>query len=302
MASGKGVAGVDLPLDQALPRELMVLIVADHMHDKSDVKRLSLTSRSFFRLVRSPELVAAWLWKRHGNFAMVMAMHNDDMAVLRQLVEVQHADVNVLFDDRWGLLQLACSDGKLEFVAYLLSVPGIQVNLCPSWTAFHVACSNGHLAIIQTLLQHPAIDVNFKENPESHSALYLACEKDKLEVVKELLAHPRININQTGGPLSWTGLHVACLRGHSKVVRVLLKSPDVQVNLKQGSRNEDGDYGLNALQCCLFGDAKGKARRATLKALLKHPGLNRGDMRAALQMAQSHTRLNRCAQAIADAL
>ncbi len=62
------------PLDQALPRELLVLMIADHMHEKSDVKRLSLTSHSFFSLIRSPDLVAAWLWKQWGIKATLMAI------------------------------------------------------------------------------------------------------------------------------------------------------------------------------------------------------------------------------------
>ncbi len=134
-----GQEAIDSPsLDQALPREMLMLIVADHMHDRSDVKRLSLTSRSFFRLISSPELVAAWLWERHGNTASFLAMRNDDMAVFRQLIEVQRADVNALDDNGWGLLHLASSEGKVKYVIFLLRVPEIQVNsreYLNGWTA-----------------------------------------------------------------------------------------------------------------------------------------------------------------------
>ncbi len=119
-----------MPLDQVLPRELLVLVIAHHMHEGSDVKRLSLTSRFFFGLVRSPELVAAWLWNRWGNVATFKAMDNEDMAVFKQLIEVQRADVNALNDGGCGLLHRASRDsGKMEYVTYLLSVTGIQVNL-----------------------------------------------------------------------------------------------------------------------------------------------------------------------------
>ncbi len=63
-----------MPLDQALPRELLVLVIAQHMHERPDVKRLSLTSRFFFSLIRSPELVAALLWQRRGDYATFLAM------------------------------------------------------------------------------------------------------------------------------------------------------------------------------------------------------------------------------------
>ncbi len=214
-------------LDQALPRELLVLMFADHMHEGSDVRRLSLTSRFFFSLVRSPDLVAAWLWQRRGNEAMSMAMRNNDMAVLRQLVQVQRADVNALNDGGCGLLHEASSEGKLKYVAYLLSVPGIQVNLTDrndGWTALHYACAVGHLAIVHELLQHPSVDVTIKEN-RGGTALHMACHMGRPEVVAELLGHPGIKVKQTGGPHCMTSLHVACERGHASVVRELLKHP-----------------------------------------------------------------------------
>ncbi len=46
-----------------------------------------------------------------------MAMRNDDMAVLRQLVD-GGADVNSLDDDGYGLLE-AIYQGKLEYVTNL---------------------------------------------------------------------------------------------------------------------------------------------------------------------------------------
>ncbi len=290
------------PLDQALPRELLVLMIADHMLEKSGVKRLSLTSRSFFSLIRSPDLVAAWLWKRHGNDATFMAMGHDDMAVLIQLIEVQRADVNALVENRYGvLLHVASREGLLKYVTYLLSVPGIQVNLGASidgWTALLLASIYGHVAVVHVLLQHTAMDVNIKST-SGVTALHVACREDKPQVVAELLRHPGIDINQTGGPEATTSLHFACIFGHAKVVRELLKHPDIRVNQKQVQSN--GKEGRSALRCCLiFRD--NDARVATLKELLKEPGLDRGDMKAALQHAQADIMLSQCAQAIAQAL
>ncbi len=263
---------IRLPLDQALPRELLVLMIAHHMHEGSDVKRLSLASRFFFSLVRSPELVAAWLWQRHGNDAMSMAMDDDDMAVFRQLVEVQRADVNALDDDGWVLLHEASRQGKLEYITYLLSVPGIQVNLRDNrgWTALHFACYHGHRAIVHELLQHPAVDVSITAN-HGAPALHLACKEDHPEVVAELLGHPGIDVNQTGGPHCMTGLHVACLHGLASVVRELLKHPDIRVNQRMES---DGRKGLSALDLCVVSRDEG-SRSATIKELCKHPSLDK---------------------------
>ncbi len=81
----------------------------------------------------------------------------------------------------------------------------------------------------------------------------------------------------------------------------LLKHSAIRVN--QRDVRGDGEEGWSALQCCLASQAPADdARFAALKELLKHPSLDRGDMRAALQEAQGQSRLSRFAWAIAEAL
>ncbi len=277
------------PLDQAMPRELLVQMIADNLSQKSDVKRLSLTGRFFFGLVRSSELVAAWLWKREGNEAMRIAMRHNDMAVFRQLVEVQRADVNAFFvdddeDGQRGLLHWASENEEmLEFVTYLLSVPGIQVNMRDSngYTPLQYACDGADWrssAFVHELLQHPAVDVNSKTH-NGKTALLLACDAchyrddDDLQVavVVELLGHPGIDINQACGPTSTTSLHVACKNGCARVVRELLKHPDVRVN--QRTVESDGQGGWSALDYCL-GVKNEHQRKGCVRELLTHPGLD----------------------------
>ncbi len=233
-----------------------MLAIAHYMHEGSDVNNLSLTSRFFSSLVRSPDLVAAWLWERHGNEAMLMAMRNEDMAVLRQLVEVQHADVNALLDDGDGLLigtaSWASSNGNLEYVKYLLSIPEIQVNLRDSdgWTALHHAYCLGQWAIVRELLQHPAVDVSIRSNA-GFSVLFYACTFHKSEVVVELLGHHGMDVNQTLGPHNRTCLHVECACSNVRMVKELLKHPDIRVNQKTVESNDED--AMTASQYCLFG-------------------------------------------------
>ncbi len=295
MASGNGgseeaahgmVEAVGPPsLDDFLPREILVLIVYQ-LRQKSDVKHLSITSRFFFRLIRSPDLVAAWLWRQHRNAALFMSFEKNDLAVFKQLVEVHHADVNALGDSGNGLLNRASDRGKLEFVTCLLSVPGIQVNLRESnnfgRTALHMACSQGHQAVVHELLQHPAVDVSIVDS-QGLSALYWACRKNKPEVVfLELLGHTCIDVNQTFCHSSFTGLHMACGLGHARVVRELLKHPDTRVNQRDDRFAPFPDAGWGVLDYCLFGNVAEKARVATIKELLEHPGLDRSYVKAAL--------------------
>ncbi len=132
---------------------------------------------------------------------------------------------------------------------------------------------------------------------EDETALHLACRMNRPKAVLELLGHRGTNVNQSvDHSSSGTFLHWACLHGHTKVVRELLKHPDIRVNQRNAER--DGSEGWSSLRCCLYGEG----RLATLKELLKHPGLDRGDMEEALLHAQADRRLSLCARAIADAL
>ncbi len=228
----------------------------------------------------------------------------DDMAVFRQLVEVQRADVNadLIIGVGFVILHAASIEGNTEFVSYLLSVPGIDVNLRESTygsTALLFASANGiFFAVVSDLLQHPAVDVNMKNN-QGDFALYLACHDDP-DVAMELLGHPGIDVNQTldTESVSGTCLQFACAMGNTRAVKELLKKPEIRVNEREVW--SDGREGESALGYCLAARKKSD-RLAILKELLKHPGLDRGDMKKALQIAQGR-RLRRCAQAIADAL
>ncbi len=205
------------------------------------------------------------------------------MAVLRQLIEVQTADVNALVGGGVGLLHAASShERRLKYVTYLLSLPGIEVNLrehSQAATALHLACGYGNQAAVRELLQHPATDVSIKSH-DGTTALYLACLFDQPAVVAQLLVHPGIDINQTFGQISSTTLHLACMCGHAGVVRELLKHPDIRVNQKKVK--SDGGEGRSALLCC-HGVREDSA--ATLEELIKHPDLDRAEMHLALQLA-----------------
>ena len=91
------------------------------------------------------------------------------LAVLRQLVEVHHADVNAASDtgaaDNRGvaLLHLACRADRTDLVGYLASAPGINANQTfgpNKMTPLHVACSHGSVRAARQLLALPQIQVN----------------------------------------------------------------------------------------------------------------------------------------------
>ena len=114
--TGLETTWLDLP---PLAHELLV----SHHKDPVDIWALAKTCRAMRSLMLSPTLQAAWLWQHKGDLAIWEALlHCADAAlrlsVLRQLVEVHHADVGVEMDGEVAL-HWACGNGHVDLVSYL---------------------------------------------------------------------------------------------------------------------------------------------------------------------------------------
>ena len=169
------------------------------------MKAVSHTCHALHSLTSSPALEAAWLWRWHGDQALFQApVMSLSLAVLRQLVEVHHADMNAVpaagaADDFRGraLLHFACKADRRDLVGYLASAPGIDVNQTfglEKTTPLHAACNCGSVQAASQLLALPQIQVNAVTS-DGASSLYLACTEQKVEIVEELLRHPDIDVN-----------------------------------------------------------------------------------------------------------
>ena len=241
------------------------------------------------------------------------------MPVLRQLVEVHHADINAQLEATGygpavSLLHLACQLDRTEVVEFLISAPGINVNLAFEQeglkvTPLHAACmaAGPSIRALRQLLAVPQIQVNASLS-QGLSSLFMACITNRVAVVEELLRHPDVDVNLRAdddrSPLAAaaiaghsaivtmllqhpaiqinaffmlpgvTPLYLASTMGLAQVVRELLRHPDVQVNLH-------GPHGHTTLRA-----ACDNGHLDVIRELLEHPALDAGSICAALTAAE----------------
>ncbi|KAH6894871.1 ankyrin repeat-containing domain protein [Coprinopsis sp. MPI-PUGE-AT-0042] len=183
-------------------------------------------------------------------------------------------------------LMLAVQHGHLACAKALLSLPGIDVNLCnsTSWNAFMIAAIYGHIECVQLLAEVPGIDINAVDM-FGKTALMHAAAAGHTEVVKLFVRLPGIYIN-TADEHGWTALIHAVDGGHTEVVKELLNAQGIDVNCAAYHRRR---FHLNdeAQSTALIVAARA-GHINIVKQLLKVPGINANaefDREAALSCA-----------------
>ena len=189
-----------------LPPELLQIIIAEHLESHADIQALSRTCHALHSLTSSPALAASWLWRQHGDQALFRARSLVSLPVLRQLVEVHHADINALRaagedDLAFSLLHAASKLDWTELLELLLSAPRINININlalgedgMNLMPLHMACMSGSVRVARRLLTLPQIQINAAA-AQGMSSLYVACDRREVAVVEALLRHPDIDVN-----------------------------------------------------------------------------------------------------------
>ena len=134
---------------------------------------------------------------------LTAACHYKHLDVVKYLVEIAHADVN-LPDSRWGFSPLitACRGVCISESTYLLSEVGdLDINIADKKgnTALHFVASY---------------------STNSHK-LHAACAIGDVDEVKKLVTTDGHLINEQDSDWN-TPLHYACFLGHREIVRILL--------------------------------------------------------------------------------
>jgi ankyrin repeat protein len=133
-----------------------------------------------------------------------------------------------------GAFQLACGNGHLDVVKFLLSLEPergridihagnfLVFDVITSKSAFQLACCNGHLDVVKYLISLEPDHGRINIHADDEYAFRWACSDNHLNVVKFLLSlesdHGRINIHACDElAFRW-----ACSDNHLNVVKFLL--------------------------------------------------------------------------------
>lgn len=134
-----------------------------------------------------------------------------------------------------SLLYFAAENGRLNVIAYLLTLPNIDVDYGKSkdFTPLMIACNEGYLDIVQYLLSHNA-NMNNCIPTTGSSVLHIAAKTGRKDIVDCLLEHNAV-IDQTNA-FGSTALHVAIAKSHQGVVETLVThNANVNILNKRGT-------------------------------------------------------------------
>ena len=151
-----------------------------------------------------------------------MCCINGEVRRLRRLLKFGTIDVNMAAENGTPLCY-AASNGKVEVVKELLSMPGIGVNIAQKTgaTPLFFAAFHRHVEVVKLLLAVSGINVNPKAL-EGMTPLHMAVQQGYEEIVKHLLAAPNINI-EARTDMGETPLLLAVVGKFPGIVELLIK-------------------------------------------------------------------------------
>jgi hypothetical protein len=130
--------------------------------------------------IRNPsiDLLASWLWARHGLNSLFKALKNRDKRVLLELLKIdevrRHVVINAPVSEELGggehtMLSWACKTGYTEAVVALMALPEVDVLVrVGQENILHLAASEGREAVVRELLKDSRMQqvINAKGGPE----------------------------------------------------------------------------------------------------------------------------------------
>ena len=101
-------------------------------------------------------------------------------------------------------------------------------NFCKDDTLIHVACANGHLEIVKYLIEKQDVDIEIKGFNE-RTPLHCACENGHLPIIEYLISKGA-NINSLDKH-SNSILHYASSKGHLPIVKYLVEKQNIDYDI-----------------------------------------------------------------------
>ncbi|XP_071111901.1 serine/threonine-protein phosphatase 6 regulatory ankyrin repeat subunit B-like [Haliotis cracherodii] len=157
---------------------------------------------------------------RYGKTPLMVAAQKGHRQVFDLLV-TQGADVSLVDDDGNNVLHVACLEGHVDIVKYVLSQKVADINSRGryGWTPLMVAAQKGHRQVFDLLVGEEA-DVSLV-NDNRNDILHVACLGGHVDIVKYVLSQKVADIN-IRGRYGKTPLMVAAQKGHRQVFDLLV--------------------------------------------------------------------------------
>lgn len=164
---------------------------------------------------------------------LFLVLAESDLEMLKFLVEIGRADLNVRNKNGNGLITTAAQTGSLAVLKYLLPLVEDPNDSAPnSSSALHFAISNGkgNFEMLAALLGHSRISPNGRD-AQGRTPLFLACQVGSFECAELLLSHKETDTNQADN----SGKHpvlVAMEKPYVGMAMRLLSKTALRTNLR----------------------------------------------------------------------
>jgi len=187
------------------------------------------------------------------------AARSDQLEIVKLLLDQGLICANAIWDRNTSPLQEASFYGSARVVAYLLSVPGIDIYYKNSygltalqlaafkrnWEIVHLILEQQHgytpnltksqdqfvkKEVKRRLLEHEDFkDLNTAKLHSRNTMLHIAVESGDCELIELLVAKRNIDMDWRNN-FKRTPLHEAVLKGHSKAIELLLQHSNIQLD------------------------------------------------------------------------
>lgn len=169
-----------------------------------------------------------------------MLCEKGEVDLVKELLQHEQIDVNLIGEDFETPLYLASKNGHLACVQALLKRDEINLNYSKpnGETALSIACKNNHSQVVRALSEHENTEINLA-GYQGETALSIACQNSAVELVQILLKHKKINVNCLTYKRE-SPLFLACQNEQQETLKLLLQQKNIDLNIA----NEDGKTAL----------------------------------------------------------
>ncbi|XP_046547545.1 serine/threonine-protein phosphatase 6 regulatory ankyrin repeat subunit A-like, partial [Haliotis rubra] len=171
---------------------------------------------------------------QYGRTSVMLAAEKGHSAVFDSLVR-EGADVSLVDDDGDNILHVACIEGHVDVVKYVLSQKVADINSRGQYgrNPVMLAAEKGHRAVFDLLVREGA-DVSLL-NDNRNNILHEACIGGHVDMVKYVLSQKVPDINSRG-QYGRTPVMMAAEMGHREVFDLLVRE-GADVSLLNDNRN-----------------------------------------------------------------
>jgi ankyrin repeat protein len=160
----------------------------------------------------------------------VRAAHDGALDFLQTLFHHHGCSIVEAVDEcGQNALHWASANGHLEMVRFLLTMTGANLEVTDNdgFTALHYACCYGHWEVVEYLVETAGANVEAASKSNS-TPLHCATKLGQLMIVKYLVGVAGANVEATTNT-GWKPLHIACSATHLAVVRYLVETAKADV-------------------------------------------------------------------------